>query len=144
MAAWYQVAESALEWGSGPTQYPCLAASVKTDGWRLVTCYVYTNDAMRLLTIDGDMATSECAEGRAARNKRRGRNNDFESYIGGMLLAITNLIVETGIATPRRFAQEWSKWRKVMNRGVGQECEKTKIDGIAKALREKLGATYAR
>lgn len=42
-----------VDWGPGPGQFPCLVGSASGGDMRVISCYIYVEDAVRLLSAAG-------------------------------------------------------------------------------------------
>lgn len=48
-----QVSENAVQWGQGPTEFPCLVTSYAPSSSKVVSCYVFLKEARALLEAGG-------------------------------------------------------------------------------------------
>lgn len=74
-----------LNWGPGPTEFPCMAASLYQGA--IISCFVYAADAKRLL------AAAEAAPAVAAGPTRA----DFDRSVSAHILALVHFCKETGL-----------------------------------------------
>jgi hypothetical protein len=85
---------TALAWGEGPAEYPCLVASVVQDDQATVrTAYVYAESARQLLAAD----TREPARSAGVGPWQA----DFNRWTTAHLLTIVHFLVETGICSKK-------------------------------------------
>ena len=132
----YNTTSSQVEWGSGPKQFPCLAASYPVSPSKIVTCYVYMDDAKRLLFSEASLAgppvdrgESDASEEDAVAmrathlmsemlKEKKIDRDDFERHVSAMLLSITKILVDTAIIKEDQFEKMLVTYQRLVDEWV--------------------------
>lgn len=138
----YSVSSAQVEWGSGPKQFPCLIASYPVSPTKMVSCYIYLDDARRLLFCDASLAgppadtdeddaielpPDQIGDEVAVRAasllsqllvEKKVNRDDYERHVSAMLLTVVNLLVDTGIVKEDIFEQRLSNYQRLVDEWV--------------------------
>ena len=150
----YNTTSSQVEWGSGPKQFPCLAASYPASPAKIVTCYVYMDDAKRLLFSEASLAgppvdrgESDVSEEDAVamrathlmsemlKEKQLDRD-DFERHVSSMLLSIVKILVDTSIIKEGQFEKMLVNYQRLVDEWVTEN--RSKVSGGDKIILDRL------
>lgn len=152
---------AATRWGNGPAAYPCLVLSYVVPGTRpqkIVSCYVYPDDARRLLAADiqqqatgqhqvvspGMIAISPAAvmgpvpaqaAALAAENAARiEHTNDTLRSLSAHVLALVSELVAVGVTNHERYEAAYAKYLALADQVV---AEKADVGPVVKAVPRK-------
>lgn len=92
-----------VEWGPGPKDYPCLVCSTQKARDRLVSAYVYRQDATLLLGASPSIAQLTTAAAPAQSAPQGPTARDGFKTVAAHLLTFAHICVETGLCTPEKF-----------------------------------------
>lgn len=92
-------------WGSGPVEYPCLAATILLPAapggtGKLTTAYVYKADALALLGAAGLTVAEPGATAPGSTTQ-----NQFNRWVSAQMLTVIAFMVDTGICKPGQFEE---------------------------------------
>lgn len=94
-----------MNWGKGPQEYPCLAASLLATSNRIVTCFVYKENAKELMIAAAEshpaMKAMQQAESPPGHSQA-----DFNRDVSASLLTIAYFLTETAICKPEAYEQK--------------------------------------
>lgn len=95
------IVPDSANFGSGPRQYPCIAASVLLENNFFGTCYFYLKDAAALVRACGyDVIGVPAPEA----NEVPGHTSkEFEKHVSAMLMAIVHEMMSVRITHEERF-----------------------------------------
>lgn len=114
MAAALGLSPQTVTWGGGPQQYPCLVASLPISGApiKILSCYVYAADALRLLQSAGLQALPVSALPAAAAPAGITATNLVECChsLIAHVLAIIDLDIRTGLYTEETYEENYTKF----------------------------------
>lgn len=132
VTAAHDMTAAQVAWGSGPVEYPCLAATLVTPPVpgglsKLVTAYVYKADAATLLNAAG-----VTAETPAINNPSQ---SQFNRWVSAQLLAMLYFMIETRICKQEQFED---KLLEMLENVDAWKREKTD------ELRDRLGRAAVR
>lgn len=126
-----------VSWGAGPQQYPCLVASTMPSPMRVISCYVYLDDAQNLARAAGLRMIQEV---QLAQPQVAGHTSaDFEKHTAAVLMAMVEELVEIGALKKDRF--EAALNRHLANVDQYHEADKAKAmkdAGQAGTILERL------
>ena len=132
----HNTTSSQVEWGAGPKQFPCLAASYAASKSKIVTCYVYLDDAKRLLFSDASLAgppvlrdeSDTPAEDEIAMRaahlmsemlkEKQIDRDDFERHVSSMLLTVVRILVDSSIIKEDQFEKLLVTYQRLVDEWV--------------------------
>lgn len=126
----HKLPEDGVVWGHGPKAFPCLVAScllpaLNTNVAQILSCYVFPEDARRLLEAAGQVQQLVGP-----------RQDEFNRQVSAHLLALTNVMVETGIIKEEQFLKRLHGFHAFVDQ-VTQESH-DELKGERKFERELL------
>ena len=151
----YNTTSSQVEWGSGPRQFPCLAASYPASPSKIVTCYVYMDDAKRLLFSESSLAGPPVPRGKSDESdedalatrathlasemlkEKTIDRDDFERHVSAMLLSVTKILVDTSIIKEEQFEKMLVTYQRLVDEWVTENR-----DAASEGEKQILGRLY--
>ncbi len=95
-----------VEWGRGPTQYPCLVASTWKSDRVFLPCYIYPDAALHLVQEAGYKLVSKDAPAEVPGHT----SQDFAISVAANLLALYAELEGLGITNQGRFQDLYTKY----------------------------------
>jgi len=98
-----------ITWGSGPTEYPCMVASIfpaNTNGMRAgraFSAFFYTKNADDLLALRPSDNTVKAPVAEPTTHTQGSTQAQYNRWVAAQMLAVVRLMVETGICTKEKF-----------------------------------------
>jgi hypothetical protein len=96
---------ASVNWGPGPSLYPCMAVStiIRVEN-RVITCYVYVNDALALLEASPNAVITRSGPDEVPVAKAEGPSqSDYNKHASAMLMALVQELVDMKITNEERF-----------------------------------------
>jgi hypothetical protein len=160
----FQMQSAQINWGSGPERYPCLVACAPRDAYQLMSCYVYLDDALRLLKASGgvlDIAkvsglphdffarpTPQPVDQQPNQLMTLGPMQtsmlpaqDFYRSVNAHLLAIVQELIEVKVTTHERYEGLYNKFLGLIDQWCTEDRAKLDLNPIQRAILEKLNPT---
>lgn len=109
----YGLAAGQVQWGQGPEHFPCLVASILAGPGKIVSCYVYPEQAQALLAVSREMGRGPAATDQGPIQEAAVRTlvkHEVHAQLGqsireiaANLRAIVEELVAVGVTTPERY-----------------------------------------
>lgn len=103
-----------VHWGGGPRSYPCLVASIAPAPERVVSCYVFVDDARRLLQaaglapgVAGPVTPPAPAQSDVPRCVRA---RDVDLSFIAHILTVVHFMVETGLCKQHQYEETYQRF----------------------------------
>jgi hypothetical protein len=91
-----QVSEGAVQWGEAPKEFPCLVTSYSPTPGKVVSCYVFVAEAIKLVEAHG-LPVSELAVRAQAVNTVGPAQGEFNRSIWAHIRTLIKILRDTGV-----------------------------------------------
>lgn len=113
---------STVDWGNGPNRYPCLVDTIAVTPGRLLSAYVYPEDAAKLQAA---VPTEKVVDY---------QQKVHSQAVSAHLLAIVHFLVETGICRREKYTEEYLKMLANVEQWAAEDS-----DGLLARIRSGSG-----
>lgn len=104
----HSIQQQLVSWGSPPVEYPCLVDSMAISPVKIVSAFVYRDDAVKLIPVPKQAQAQQAMQSdpQAQASAVPGHTwKDFADGTTANLLTVIHFMVETGICTREKFEE---------------------------------------